>query len=327
MIWLPVVCALRPWQYDRVFCDEVQDFNAAQIELILRAVKPNGRICAVGDEAQAIYVFRGADSRSISNLIERLGAHVMPLSVTYRCARKIVAEANRYVPDLEPGPNAVQGEVHNCNEESMKLLAKAGDFILSRANAPLVGLCLGFLREGRRASVQGRDIGAKLAGLVKKSQATNVADLTGWISVWKSKECERLAKKEEDTTTVEDTAATIDALCENALSVAEVLARIESLFSDDDDEARIVLSTTHKAKGLERNRVFMLRDTYLRKDTEEERALAYVAITRAREVLWYVRKGGPSVPANYLERAELPSWADPEVTPVDPVAVKSGRVS
>jgi len=273
-----------------------------------------------------IYGFRGADENAVPNLIGRLKAHVMPLSVTYRCARAIVAEAQRIVPDIEPAPNAEQGEVHNCGEETMKNLAAPGDFILSRSNAPLVGLCLGFLREGRRASVQGRDIGASLISLVKKSQAKTVEDLTGYVQVWGARECDRLRKKEMDTQSVEDRVETFQALCEDAQSVAEVLARIEALFSDQDDSARIVLSTTHKAKGLERDRVFVLRDTYARKQTTEEMNMLYVAVTRAKKALWYVRKF-PGSPEQPKKKSDLPTWADPEVTPVDPVALKSGRLS
>ena len=48
-----------------VFIDECQDLNACQRSLMLKAVKPNGgRFIAVGDPAQAIYGFAGADSDS-----------------------------------------------------------------------------------------------------------------------------------------------------------------------------------------------------------------------------------------------------------------------
>src|SRR5690606_8710435 len=62
MIFVPVRNNwVRAW-YNVVIVDECQDMNAAQIEMALRACKKGGRIIVVGDEKQAIYGFRGADS-------------------------------------------------------------------------------------------------------------------------------------------------------------------------------------------------------------------------------------------------------------------------
>ena len=71
MIWLPVVLDLPQRKFDRVFIDECQDLNRSQIELSLRAVKPDGRILAVGDPHQAIYSFRGLGRARVR---ERQGA-------------------------------------------------------------------------------------------------------------------------------------------------------------------------------------------------------------------------------------------------------------
>jgi superfamily I DNA/RNA helicase len=75
------------------------------------------------------------------------------------------------------------------------------------------------------------------------------------------------------------------AISDGANSVQDVIGRIESMFSDTSNESRIMLSTTHKAKGLERDRVWMLTATYRKRPGVEEDNLAYVAITRARKVL------------------------------------------
>ena len=285
MIWLPVVHHLKLWQYDRVFVDETQDLNACQIELALRAVKGTGRICAVGDDRQAIYAFRGADSNALGNVVERLSAKVMPLSVTYRCARAIVAEAKTLVSDFEWAPDCAEGEVSGCEWADMVKDAGPGDFILSRTNAPLIGLCLGFLREGRRANIQGRDVGASLTAFVKKSGCLSVDAFRAHVEAWSEAECARLAKKDRDTQATEDRADCLLALSEGAQSTAEVLARIEALFSDTSEGAKIVLSTTHKAKGLERDRVFLIADTYRKRPGIEEDNLYYVAVTRARKTL------------------------------------------
>src|SRR5690606_32961420 len=169
MIWMPVVLGLKLNRYDRVFIDETQDLNAAQIELALGACKDGGRICAVGDDRQAIYAFRGADSQAIPNIVARLQAKELYLSVTYRCALSIVKQAQNYVPDLQAASNAAEGVVTFADNDHMMREVRPGDFILSRTNAPLVRTCLQLIRERRPATIQGRDIGAGLIALIKKS--------------------------------------------------------------------------------------------------------------------------------------------------------------
>ena len=112
----------------------------------------------------------------------------------------------------------------------------------------------------------------------------------------------RLEEREKDVTSVLDTYECICALAEGETTVNGIFAKIEKLFADGDEHSRITLSTTHKAKGLERDRVWLLRDTYLRpppgtkKETyvdvepaPAEKNLYYVAVTRARKALYLVR--------------------------------------
>jgi len=106
MVWLPAARGIPARKYDRVFVDETQDLNAAQIALVLDSVAPGGRVCAVGDPRQAIYGFRGAASGAFERVRDALAAKVLPLSVTYRCARAVVAEAAKLVPHLEAAAGA-----------------------------------------------------------------------------------------------------------------------------------------------------------------------------------------------------------------------------
>jgi len=303
MCWLPVVLNLRVWAYDRLFIDETQDLNACQIKLALRSIKPNGRICAVGDELQAIYWFRGADKDAMRNVISALGAKVLPLSITYRCARKIVEVANKYVPDLEAAPDAEEGVVGEATPEQMVKDAKPGDFILSRTNAPLTDLCLKFIKAGKRASIQGRDIGTTLAAFVKKSKCKTIDSLRDHIDRWAEREITRILKKDPEGSIalVEDKAATLHVLAEQCATIDELLGDLDKLFSDNKnadespDLTKITLSTTHKAKGLERERCYLLADTFLRvrkgeqEPNQEEKNLYYVAVTRAKRELYFVR--------------------------------------
>jgi superfamily I DNA/RNA helicase len=81
---------------------------------------------------------------------------------------------------------------------------------------------------------------------------------------------------------------TLRSLAEDLASVTELEARIGQLFNDAATApgGQIVCSSVHKAKGLETDRVFVLKDT-LREWPEEEKNIQYVAITRAkRELVW-----------------------------------------
>ena len=284
MIWLAVRHNVRVPTFDFVFVDETQDLNAAQIELAFRAVKRGGRAFAVGDDRQAIYAFRGADEHAVDRVTHKLNARVLPLSITYRCGKAIVALAQAIVPDYEAAPSAPDGLVRQVTDATMRTEATPGDFVISRKNAPLIGLCLGFLAQGKPATIAGRDIGAGLLALVNKSKATTIPALLAFVDAWEKAEIDRLTARKRDTQVATDKAECITALTEGASTVAEVKARIEALFSDNDDSKRIVCTTTHKAKGLERDRVWVLADTFSTTSTEEDN-LWYVAITRAKTEL------------------------------------------
>lgn len=295
MIWFPNIFQMDVTKFHRVFVDETQDLNSAQIALVLKACRENGRTMAVGDPAQAIYGFRGAASGAVDRVASALNAKRLPLSITYRCPKKIVELARKYVPDFEAAPDAPEGAIVSAGEDQMLALASPGDFILSRTNAPLVPLCFQLLKAGKRTTIAGKDIGAKLAKVVDRAHTDNVAQLIDRTRAWAEREVARLTRLEKDSGHVTDTAECIYALAEDAATVNEIKVKIERLFSDvsgGNGHDKIVLSTTHKAKGLERDRVFLLRNTYMKWPGDEEENLFYVAITRAKKELYLVAGEG-----------------------------------
>ncbi len=288
MIWIPTKLELPVDKFDMVFIDETQDLNLCQIYLALDAIVDGGRIIAVGDDRQAIYGFRGAAADAVEVVKSTLKAKVLPLSITYRCAKKIVELAQAIVPDFQAADNAIDGHLFDVTTEEMLTTVKGGDFILSRKNAPLMNLCMRFIKEGRKANIQGRDFGKNLIWTINRSECKNVQDFLDYIENWGETECDRLAKKKRDNSYVKDKVECFQIICEGATSLKEVVDRINKVFSDETGDSMIVLSSVHKAKGLERDRVFLLGNTFNLGKNAEEDNLWYVAVTRARQELYIV---------------------------------------
>lgn len=302
MIYFPNVKQIKMFQYDWVFIDECQDLNAAQRNLFLKCLKPNGRFVAVGDPRQAIYGFAGADVESF-NLLKRLENTVkIPLSVCYRCDSSIINLAKEIVPQIEARDNAPLGIVdRNSKIEDVK----DGDMILCRLSAPLVKLCMSYISSGIKAYVKGRDIGINLINMIKKTNLNQIEDVKNKLEVELSRIVKKTMAKQNCTEveametniykTYEDKLKTIEILSEGLITSQEVIDRMNLIFSDNN--SGICLSTIHKSKGLENERVFIICEDklYLKHCmkvpwmAEQERNLVYVAITRAKKFLGYIQ--------------------------------------
>lgn len=302
MIFLPLANNwVRP-RYDLIIVDEAQDLNYSQILLAKRLSR--GRIIVVGDDRQAIYGFRGADSGSLDRLAKELKTTELKLTVTYRCPKNVVALANEIVPDFQAAPEAPEGIVDSASYERIFDLAAPGNFILSRTNAPLAKTCLQLVRMGKRAIIRGRDFGEALVRLVQRFEAPTMADLFAALKQWEQVTIESIQAEGEDADEekmdlVVDQANTIRELAEGIATPAELVARIKNFFVADQESnatlgRAITLSTVHKAKGLETERVFVLKDSFKRRVGEnkgEEANIWYVAITRPKEHLTLVSGG------------------------------------
>ena len=98
---------------------------------------------------------------------------------------------------------------------------------------------------------------------------------------------------------IEDVKETIEAIAESCETMQDFYDRCDSLFDDVDQNGTkqfVILSTVHKAKGLEWDRVFILRSTLYcngnRRDDPEERNIHYVAVTRSKSALMMVGGDG-----------------------------------
>lgn len=92
----PDVKALVAGQIQHVLVDEYQDTNPAQARLVEAFASVHGNVMAVGDDAQSIYRFRGADFANIFGFPERFpGARLLKLEENYRSVQPVLDLANR----------------------------------------------------------------------------------------------------------------------------------------------------------------------------------------------------------------------------------------
>lgn len=293
-------------QYDLVCVDEAQDMNLLQIELLKAMVKPGGRFCAVGDTHQSIYAFRGADTEAMNRIRAEFkvpAENELPLSITYRCPRLVTAEAQSYVGHITAAPSAIEGAIITADAKDLtKTLLEMDDASMGicRTNGPLVTCALRLIKQGRKASVRGRDIGKGLLKLVRDLRHKGAVNtLIEEVSIWQEREVQRFVamKKQSQAQNASDRAETIIALCEGAQSVAEVEQRIETIFSDS--KIGVQFCSIHKSKGLEAEKVVWINPGisgyFMQKAREngnesaavQEENLCYVAITRAKHTLIY----------------------------------------
>lgn len=308
MLYIPVVHNLEIPKYDFVFVDEAQDLSALQLEVVLRAVSEGGRRLFVGDERQAIYGFTGADSDSLGRIVKKTNATTLPLSVTYRCPRSHVALAQKLAPEIEPAPHAIEGKVFVIKESWLSQWVRRGDLILCRYTAPLVKQCLILLQKKIPAVVRGMDIARNLLDIAHQLFSHGFAGWEGILKAYRLSEAERIYENAASDVDAERQIAIrndlLDSLkvlmgevvSQGATDLQELTSYINTFFSDKEGKP-IVLSTIHKAKGREADRVFILfPDTmpavYARTATAArgEACVQFVALTRAKKELIFVEK-------------------------------------
>lgn len=311
MILLPLIYSLRvKFTKDIVFVDEYQDTSRARQALARKFVRPNtGRMVAVGDDRQAIYGFTGADASALPSFIETMGAKVLPLTVTWRCPKEVVKLAQSIVADIEAAEEAAEGEVitlADIPEDLGQVKDKEGkidEAILCRNTAPLIELAYSLIRRGIPARVEGRKIGEGLVALVERWKVATTDALINKLNFYREREMQKAVAKgnEQKGEEVGDRVDTVLAIVaevnrQGKHRVDDVVTFINRLFADGETNV-VTLATYHRSKGREWRRVCLLehgtrcpsRAAKQEWQLAQEANLAYVAFTRAKEMLVFVR--------------------------------------
>lgn len=317
-LYLPVKWELhhREWfkPYKFVLLDEGQDQNPLQTELVmllsgqLEPILPElepGRLLVVADPYQAIYGFAGADCDSYENIVKRINAVELPLSICYRCPKKHIELVKKIFPfiPIEPSPDAIEGVIKQIEKKDLYSELKNGDMVLSRKTAPLVSLCLNLLSRGIKATVEGRKIGDSIKNeidLIAKQPRFLFKDFNIFVDNYyhlKITTYNGLDNEEELKQNLKDKIEAIKAIYQanpQAKSTTDLKLQIDIIFSDEISP--ITLCVVHRAKGLEGYRIFIYKpnDMPMRWakqhdwQLEQEYNLLYVALTRSKSELFII---------------------------------------
>lgn len=109
-------------RFDYILVDEYQDTNHVQMSIVMQLCKEKLRVCAVGDDSQSIYSFRGANIDNILNYQKQLpGTQLFKLEQNYRSTQTIVEAANSLI---RHNRNQIQKEVFSKNDKGEKIQYK-----------------------------------------------------------------------------------------------------------------------------------------------------------------------------------------------------------
>lgn len=109
-------------RFDFLLVDEYQDTNHAQMRIVMQLCKEKERVCAVGDDSQSIYSFRGANIDNILSFQSRFKeAKLFKLEQNYRSTQNIVEAANSLI---KHNSNQIPKDVYSKNDKGERLIYK-----------------------------------------------------------------------------------------------------------------------------------------------------------------------------------------------------------
>lgn len=256
-----------------------------------------------------IYAFQGSNINSFKELEDSPNTVQLPLDISYRCSQNVISASNLIFPDLPM--SAFESNVEGIVRVGTIDEVTNGDFILCRNNRPLMETFIELLKLGKTAHIYGKDYGETLLRLLGE-----VEDISeDQIELYFNEKLRLTRKMLEDKgipnptahpqyTNLMEKVIILDILYKEFLSYKRVVKLVQDLFTDKlEMKDSITLLTIHKSKGLEADRVFFLSPSLVpsiyaisSNSLYSEKCLYYVAITRARKELIYLKESGIGVP-------------------------------
>lgn len=310
-------------KYKYLFVDEFQDTNKLQYQLLKNLVSSGGQVQIVGDPYQSIYGFRGSDSDLFQRFLEDFKANILFLTQTYRSSQKITALANSFYEDRNLKTKVL-------SEGQIKLIQTPSRFsearhIVEEIKKEVGGVDLLNAAEleidaqtdfsGSAVLFRSHYLSRLLEQELKKANIP--IQKAGVESIWLTQAGQEVIKAAEkeaetcpETTPIELLESLVfDPAEVQALSsflyrfdtISDFLQEYQTIKNNDliDPKANAVaLLSIHASKGLEFENVFIIgleegAFSY-QEQKEEEKRLIYVAITRARQKLYFYYYKTPS---------------------------------
>ena len=297
-------------QYDFILVDESQDLNKIQRQLIKKMCHEYTRVIFVGDTRQSIYGFAGADCKSMQSIKEEFNCTEYPLSICYRCPTSHLDLAREFVPSIEARPDAPTGIVEYFSEDKLYTKIQLGsNGVICRTCAPLLSCAFSLLKAGIGVIVKGRDIGKGLQFTITQISKSRGYKWESFLDAVDTFEQRTLARMSADgrvpnqasVSALTDRLDCIRVIYERLKSegrlrgIPDLMSAIDGLFSDDNTNGKVLMSSIHRAKGLEFDNVYILHPALMphksaksEDELQQERNLIYVALTRSRNYLGFV---------------------------------------
>lgn len=253
-----------------------------------------------------INTFAGASEDAFQYMKDYPKTTPFDLPICYRCPRSVVELARNLVPEIKYREGAPEGLIQdNCWTKMLN----SGDMVISRSKAPLLKVYVKLLRRGIQCHIKGQEFGTNLKKLLEEIDCEELnanlkADgvfvrLFDNLFEMRNKIMATNGLDYQDATLTSyvteryDMINAIGILAENYSTKSELIEHIDEMF--DENREGVILSTIHKAKGLEADNVYVLCNSSMpsklaKKDWEKsaEQNLIYVAYTRAKKKLGFI---------------------------------------
>lgn len=311
-LYLPYVLNLTSKnKYGFVFVDECQDLSRAQLYVVKQYLKEDGRLLAVGDPYQAIYGFAGADCESFDRVKNTFNCKVLGLTDCFRCPQAVIQIARSIRPDIN-GFKQYSGKIYHIPQREVVFNVKEGDMIICRTRKPLMAMALKLISKDFKVRIHPDELeefmGSYKRNFTPQELRKVLTDdmIDDFFDQARERNEQRIIRENKNADSVirnmlikeevRDMEDTLRFLKRKYFdwhlnTLQSILTRLKNTLSYPGDEA-IIISSIHRAKGLENDRVFILEYNKLpfKRELEweriQERNLHYVAVTRPKEELY-----------------------------------------